>query len=99
MRLVLRQIVDSRTVSETAIGCSMGKAIVILTDDIRTFTATAVLNPLYGGLASVPLVTDLFKIPESLAHAINLTKKTQLPFEQLSTPIKQAIMKGGKITF
>lgn len=89
---------DSGTVSETALGNSFGKAVVIFTDDIRTFSSGAILNPLYSNLATVPLVTSIENIPKAMKKAIKISnaENTQLPLKNLTKSLQQSI-KNGRI--
>lgn len=88
---------DSGTVSETAIASCMGKAVIIFTDDIRTFGSTTLLNPLLSGLKTVPIVTNIDYIPQSVWEASILMKHAKIPFKNLSISMKNAVEKGAQI--
>lgn len=88
---------DSGTVSETALAFAMGKPIVIFKDDIRIFALDTSLNPLYGELAIVPVVTILAAVPAAMGQALYQGAGQQLDLRALSTRLQQAIYAGSQI--
>jgi nucleoside 2-deoxyribosyltransferase len=85
--------VDSGTVVEATTAYCLGIPVIIYFDDIRTFAATALLNPLVLNLSRYPIVSD---VQEHLVPTIlkALSRPKSKPLAQLAENIR----KGKRIS-
>lgn len=88
---------DSGTVSETALAYSMGKGVVLFTNDIRTFSDDLKINPLLHYLSPLEIVHKKYDIVKFINKVLNMTKNTHVPFENMAINLQKSIIIGEKI--
>lgn len=85
---------DAGAVSQCALMYSMGRGVVYLKEDISSFVASLVLNPIINGLATVPVVNQVVLLPQAVQTSLDLTADRNVPFNELSQELQNTIKKG-----